>query len=313
MLTSLAPVRPRPSYRPYRVSVRRIERLSPSFSRVTFTGPDLVTFGTAGLDQRVKLLLPLPGLGYDHLGVDDPEVLETGGWYLRWRDLPDDLRNPLRTYTVRAVRPSLAEVDIDFAAHGDLGPASAWVRRAVAGDELVLVGPDAEGEDPSAGIAWTPGAATSLFLAGDETAVPAISAILESLPDGTPATALLEVPTAADALRLEVSPNVDVVWLPRNGAAVGTALDPAVREWIIDHLAALESAAAEQDLAEIDVDSALLWETPSDPPAAALYAWLAGEAAVIKTLRRFLVRDCGLDRRQVAFMGYWREGRAEGD
>src|SRR3712207_604915 len=180
MLTSLAPVRPRPSYRPYRVSVRRIERLSPSFSRVTFTGPDLVGFGTAGHDQRVKILLPLPGVGFDHLGVDDPDVIENGDWYLRWRDLPDHLRNPLRTYTVRAVRPEFAEVDIDFAAHGDIGPASAWVRRAAEGDQLVLVGPDAEGEDPRAGIEWAPGSATSLLLAGDETAVPAISAILES-------------------------------------------------------------------------------------------------------------------------------------
>ena len=43
------------------------------------------------------------------------------------------------------------------------------------------------------------------------------------------------------------------------------------------------------------------------------YAWLAGEASAITTLRRFLVREAGLDRRQVAFMGYWRMGRAELD
>jgi NADPH-dependent ferric siderophore reductase len=32
---------------------------------------------------------------------------------------------------------------------------------------------------------------------------------------------------------------------------------------------------------------------------------------VIKRLRRFLVSEVGIDRRQVAFMGYWRDGRAE--
>ena len=42
-----------------------------------------------------------------------------------------------------------------------------------------------------------------------------------------------------------------------------------------------------------------------------LYAWLAGEAGAIKTLRRHLVTDRGVDRRAVAFMGYWRQGRAE--
>ncbi|WP_348525297.1 SIP domain-containing protein [Luteimicrobium album] len=32
---------------------------------------------------------------------------------------------------------------------------------------------------------------------------------------------------------------------------------------------------------------------------------------MIRTLRRHLVRDCGIDRKAVAFMGYWRLGRAE--
>ena len=43
----------------------------------------------------------------------------------------------------------------------------------------------------------------------------------------------------------------------------------------------------------------------------AFYAWLAGEAATIKGLRRHLVTELGIDRRQVSFMGYWREGRPE--
>ncbi|WP_406317271.1 siderophore-interacting protein [Streptosporangium sp. NBC_01639] len=42
-----------------------------------------------------------------------------------------------------------------------------------------------------------------------------------------------------------------------------------------------------------------------------MYAWLAGEAAVIRTLRRHLVAERGLNRRSVAFMGYWRMGRSE--
>jgi NADPH-dependent ferric siderophore reductase len=42
-----------------------------------------------------------------------------------------------------------------------------------------------------------------------------------------------------------------------------------------------------------------------------IYAWLAGEAGVIRALRRHLVSERGIDRRTVAFMGYWRIGRAE--
>jgi NADPH-dependent ferric siderophore reductase len=39
-----------------------------------------------------------------------------------------------------------------------------------------------------------------------------------------------------------------------------------------------------------------------------LYAWIAGESWMVKALRRSLVTELGVDRRQVAFMGYWREG-----
>jgi NADPH-dependent ferric siderophore reductase len=41
-----------------------------------------------------------------------------------------------------------------------------------------------------------------------------------------------------------------------------------------------------------------------------LYAWIAGESAMVTGLRRHLVKELGVDRRQVAFMGYWRRGVA---
>ena len=74
---------------------------------------------------------------------------------------------------------------------------------------------------------------------------------------------------------------------------------------------------AHVELEDVDVDEGMLWEVPVDETGAplradaALYAWLAGEAAVIKTLRRHLVAECGVDRKAVAFMGYWRAGRSE--
>ena len=37
----------------------------------------------------------------------------------------------------------------------------------------------------------------------------------------------------------------------------------------------------------------------------------AGEAAAVRAMRRHLVGERGIDRRAVAFMGYWRLGRAE--
>ena len=41
------------------------------------------------------------------------------------------------------------------------------------------------------------------------------------------------------------------------------------------------------------------------------YAWIAGEAAAVKLARRMLVSECGVDRKRVAFMGYWRLGQSE--
>jgi NADPH-dependent ferric siderophore reductase len=70
---------------------------------------------------------------------------------------------------------------------------------------------------------------------------------------------------------------------------------------------------------EVDPD---LWETPTysssgepvaepaEVPHGDLYAWIAGESKVVTGLRRHLVRELGIDRRQVAFMGYWRQGVA---
>ena len=325
--------RTQPAYRVFSVTVARVRRLSPSFVRITFTGPDLHAFGTDGLDQRIKVVLPTAA-GRAPVAAD----FDGDSWYQAWRELPDDERCPLRTYTVRAVRPDagLGEVDIDFVLHGDGdgendGPASRWVAAAQVGAECVLIGPNARYEGPPSGIEWAPPAgATSLVLAGDETAAPAITSILESLAPGTRAHAFIEVPHEGDALPVALPDGVRLTWLPRHGANVvasdhGVLLDRAVR----DHMpgcaqsAAEAAAASSAELEDVDIDAGILWEVPAAggtaplaaSPGCALrgcYAWIAGEAGVVKDLRRHLVRDLGIDRRSVAFMGYWRRGKAEG-
>ncbi|MET0843989.1 MAG: siderophore-interacting protein [Mycetocola sp.] len=302
MLTTTE-ARPRtiPNFRPYAVSVAGVQRLSPTFVRVTFTGAELSHFGTHGLDQRIKIVLPLPGVGITPLDETD--------WFGGWRALPDELRNPIRTYTVRAVRPGRSEVDVDFVLHGDGGPASRWVQDAHIGDELCIVGPDSRGLDPSVGIEWKPGAAKRILLAGDETATPAICSILASLPRSARGCAFLEVPHEADAVATGAPDGVQVTWLARGDQPHGSALEPAVRAWTASYITDAHHGA---DVSDVDIDHEILWEVPEPSTRGSeLYAWLAGEASVIKTLRRFLVSETGLDRHQVAFMGYWRTGRAE--
>ncbi|XNN89399.1 SIP domain-containing protein [Curtobacterium flaccumfaciens] len=55
----------------------------------------------------------------------------------------------------------------------------------------------------------------------------------------------------------------------------------------------------------------MLWDVPAPVDERPVYAWIAGEAGCVKELRRHLVRGVGIDRKQVAFMGYWRHGKAE--
>ena len=72
-----------------------------------------------------------------------------------------------------------------------------------------------------------------------------------------------------------------------------------------------------EPLPEIDIDTDILWDTRAEAAGSGagtpMYAWIAGEAGTVKALRRSLVQVHGIPRRQVAFMGYWRQGRAEAD
>ncbi|WP_105035944.1 siderophore-interacting protein [Cryobacterium aureum] len=314
-----AAVADRPAYRPYRATVVGIRWLSEHFTRVTFFGEQFDTFGTSGLDQRVKIVLPLPGRGLANIGADDERTIADGTWYARWRALPDADRNPFRTYTIRAVRPEQREVDVDFVthgipnSHGPLGPAARWLQAARIGTDVVIVGPDERSPGRAIGLDWRPGQATELLLAGDETAAPAICSILESLPAGRRARAFIEVPTQADALPLVLSSGCEITWLARDQAPHGERLDEAIRGWVARNRPLVETAVATapQSFADVDVDCDLLWESPNDASGTGFYAWLAGESCTIKLLRRFLVRETGIDRSRVAFMGYWRLGRSE--
>ena len=294
--------------------VRRIEQVSPSYRRFTFTGPEVQHIADNRHDQRIKLLFPLPDTGFDELPMHDD-------WYQAWRLLPNDKRHPMRTYTIREVRPELAEFDVDIALHGRVGPASTWAMDAKVGDELVVNVPNARSAVPAGGIDWhAPATVDQVLLAGDETALPGIAGILERLPSTARGIAVVELPHEDDIAALSTKPDgVEVVVLPRGDQPVGTLLIPEV-ERIASRLAPrvdTATIATQPALEDVDVDTELLWEAPVNATggpvleSAPLYAWLAGEASAIKTLRRHLVSGCGVDRKSVAFMGYWRHGKAE--
>lgn len=294
------------------VEVATVHRRSPSFVRIAFAGPALAEVAVDGplYDQRIKLLVPPTSGTLPDLSAPD------GDWYAAWLALPVARRGAMRTYTVRELSGvgEARRLTIDLVLHpGAAGPASTWAGRAGPGDPALLVAPRAG--VASGGIEFAPGSASRLLLAADETAVPAVARILADLPRDAAGTALCEVPHPDDAELLAAPPGIEVRWLPRRDHAdVGSALIPAV-------LAHLGGDATREDGSEPRpphrATDVAVWETPDVTAAVAdgtgvpgLYAWIAGESGVVTTLRRHLIRDLGVGRHQVAFMGYWRRGRS---
>lgn len=282
--------------------VKALRRLSPSFLRVTFASEELRHFADNGYDQRFKLIFPAPACGFEKLPSSDR-------WYAELRELPEQEQCRVRTYTVRAVRRELGEVDVDMVIHephaGRPAPALEWALNAEVGSELVLLGPDARYEGVHGGIDFHTPENAELLIGGDETAAPAIAAILERLPITAHGKVFIEVPEAADVLELDAPPEVEVHWLPREGAEWGERLVPAVTE----AAASLRIRATLDELEDVDVDTQTLWDAPERPERCESYVWIAAEAGVVRALRRTIRQDLGLPKGCGAFMGYWRLGR----
>jgi NADPH-dependent ferric siderophore reductase len=176
----------------------------------------------------------------------------------------------LRSYTARRQDAVAGEVEIDFVLHGD-GPAAAWAAAAAPGAVLGVAGGGSLGDRP---VGW-------LLLAGDETAIPAISRILAAAAPTTRGTALLEVTGPDEEQPLTAPAGVAVRWLHRGATAPG------------------ESPLLAEAVAALD-----------RPQGDDVFAWVAAESAAVRTIRADLRARWGLGRAQHHAIGYWRRGRA---
>ncbi|WP_435108502.1 siderophore-interacting protein [Nocardiopsis synnemataformans] len=252
-----------------RTRVARTERTSEHFLTVTLTGEELTGFEFLGLDQCTRILFARPGQDRLHLPVADSGG-DGNGWVAAFRAMPDDLRPHVRNYTVRRFDAEALEMDIEFVAHGDEGPASAWALAARPGDELGLY--------PEGIYYLPPEEADWHLLVGDESAVPALLSILEQAPADLRGQAYLEVPCDDDIRPVTAPAGVEVHWLPRT--------DPHA----VPGRLALETVRTAQ--------------LPQGRP----YCFLAGENTLPTELRRTLVRQHGVPKDHIAFIGYWRHG-----
>jgi NADPH-dependent ferric siderophore reductase len=242
-----------------RGKVRRVQWLTPHMIRVVIGGDGLAGFGAGAFtDHYVKLLFPVPGVTY-------PEPLDIDA--IR-RDMPRDHWPRMRSYTVRAWDPHALELTIDFVYHGDEGLAGPWAANAQVDDEISFLGP---------GGAYAPRPEADWhLLIGDESALPAIAASLEALPEGAPARVFVEVAGPGEEQDLVTNGDAKLVWLHRGEGLVGEALVAAVRD--------LEF------------------------PPGEVHAFVHGEAGFIKVLRRHLRAERGVPLEQLSISGYWRYG-----
>lgn len=257
------------------LTVVRSERLSAHWIRVTLGGGEIEKFRPMGFDQWFRLFLPIGGdAGLDRVPAKANKMFG----YLKFLRIPDGERPVMRNYSVRAYRAATAEtgaeIDVDFVLHGSAaegtaGPASRWAETCTPGEHVLII---------DEGLTFNPQRGTQrVVLVGDETALPAISSICASLPADAVGTAIIEVPTAEDALDFP--------------HPVGIAL-----EWIIRPHDAQPGAIALETLARTTL------------PDAPFHAYAAGEQALASGVRKHLVGERGVDKHAVSFCGYWKIG-----
>ncbi|MEV6287787.1 siderophore-interacting protein [Kribbella sp. NPDC051770] len=246
--------------RPIAATVLARTVLNRQLVRVTVGAPELDRFEYTAPDHLVRIFLPpQPGAAL--------VLPTTERWWPELQEMPDASRPVVRNYTVRAFDPGARRLGIDFVLHGH-GPGSTFARTAAPGDRLGIL---SDGADyaPPLDTDWQ-------LLVGDETALPAIAAIIEQLDPGARALAFIEVGTRADELHIPRHPGVRIHWLHR-GEPRPTNCDLLLRR---------------------------LRETAL--PTGRPYAWLAGESSLVTSVRRHLVTDRGFDKSHIYFCGYWR-------
>ncbi|MGH3067563.1 MAG: siderophore-interacting protein [Streptosporangiaceae bacterium] len=183
----------------------------------------------------------------------------------------DGNRPVRRRYTIRALDTARQLLTLDIVRHGD-GPGEQWVRSAQRGDTIEGIAPR--------GKIFVAGEADWHLFAADESGLAAVFAMTGSLPPGCRATAILEVPEAADEQKLDLPAGTSLSWFPRDGRPAG---DPA-------------ALAAALEAAEL-------------PPGTG-HVYLFGEAKVVLALREVLAAALGVPGEQVSAKAYWGRGKA---
>lgn len=224
------------------LEVVRTTRITPHMQRITLGGEELADFPVDQESAYIKLIFPR-----------------------------GEAEKPLmRTYTIRHQRA--LEIDVDFALHEHMGPASEWAVNAKPGDRILVGGPGAKKLiQPQAD--W-------FLLAGDITALPAISVNLAALPDDARGHAVIEIAHPEDRQPLVHPENLQLHWV------INPQPDPT-------------------GLPLLDKVKSLPWL--NGQPA----IWAACEFGSMRALRRWFKQAHEVPKSHLYVSSYWKIGQTE--
>jgi NADPH-dependent ferric siderophore reductase len=209
-------------------------------------------------------------------GLIDFPSGQAGGYiklHLSSADQPG--KSLIRTYTIRAQRADA--IDVQFALHGNQssGPATSWALDAQIGDTIVIGGPG-----PAKPL---PHNFDFYLVAGDMTALPAISANLENLSRDAKGVAVIEIQSESDAVAIAAPDGMELRWLVNPS--------PGGRPELLAN--ELRSAAAQA------------WGR--------IAGWAASEFLAMRELRQLLRDDLGLGPQELYISSYWKLGLDESE
>lgn len=240
------------------------EYLTPHYIRITLSG-DVSVFSKTTIGDNNKIFIPPKGVSKVHFPKLDST---THTWIYPAKEVAPSVR----TYTHKGINLEKNELIIDFVNHGENGPASAWALNAEIGDELGV----AMRTEPKE---LYPKEAKWFLLVGDLTAIPVLSAILETLPSTAKGVCIIEVPSAEDEQILKTDAEITFVWLHNPKPENGSKLAQVVKKT----------------------------EIPKDDK----FGYVACEFSSVKEIRNYLRKELLWIANELHAYSYWKSGVAE--
>ncbi|WP_397453178.1 siderophore-interacting protein [Pseudomonas sp. NA-150] len=177
-----------------------------------------------------------------------------------------------RAYSILEWDAESRRMTFDMALHCG-GPMSQWAANARIGDRLSICGPRG-GLVENNTRSW-------LLLAGDESALAAIQAIMAQSTPEKELHVFIEVSRESEIIEIPARPNSVIQWLLRDSENPET--------------------------------SSTMYEAIrcSPLPNQSGGAWVAGESGVVKKIRQHLLRERGFNAEDVQAAGFWKKGEVD--